>query len=88
MTVLIGSSGRATVDQIYPSGSWNMLPNAPARTVAVASTMPLATTDAAATAAAFVVDGAVLRVLELTPAGSKWAPVQTLRVPLAYGSSG
>jgi hypothetical protein len=88
MTVLIGSRGRDAVDQIFPSGSWITLPNAPAGTVAVASTMPVATSYAASTAESFVVDGSVLRVFELTPAGSKWAPVQTLQVPLAYGSSG
>jgi hypothetical protein len=36
----------------------------------------------------FVVDGTVLHVFALTPAGTTWALVQTTNVPLAYGSSG
>lgn len=87
ITVLTDSRGHETVDQIFPSGSWNTLPSAPAGTVAVASNMPVATTDAP-TAESFVVDGSVLRVFEPTPAGSKWLPVQTLQVSLAFGSSG
>ena len=72
---------------ITPGNSWVRLPRLPSDTAALAAAAPAATSYGAPLFDAFSVQGTVLSVYALTPAGSRWVRVQTIRIPLAYGSS-
>lgn len=88
LAVLIGSGPRRSADEISPGRGWAHLPAPPRASVDLAAVAPVTTTSAAIAFDAFTVDGAVLNVFALTPAGNRWVATQTLQVPLAYGSSG
>ena len=71
---------------ISPGTGWSRLPSPPRGSVAVAVGPP----QTGATAVgfdAFTVSGTRLGVYTTTAAGSAWVEVQSIRVPLAYGSS-
>ena len=78
--VAVGGSGRG--------GGWARYPSPPQGTVALAPTSPRTFTSYGASSLdAFIVRGSVLDVYAQTPAGAAWAKVQSLTVPLSYGSS-
>lgn len=64
-----------------PGASWRTLPRVPARTSVLASG-PGGAIDALATS------GSVLTVWRLGPSASSWSRVQSMNVPIQYGSSG
>ena len=87
LAVLLDTSHGEAVDDIAPGGSWTPLPRPPRGSVALAP----ATTSAVLGAPAFddfTVSGSDLGVFALATAGTGWVHVQSLRVALAYGSSG
>ena len=55
--------------------------------MALAPVAPAGASSGASLFDAFTVQGTVLSVYAPTPEGSRWVQVQTIRVPLAYGSS-
>ena len=87
LSVVTGSKRDPSVSQINTDGTWTTLPPPPAGTLALAWVLPTAVPFGGPTLDAFTVDGTELHVYALTPAGIKWVAVQTLQVPLAYGSS-
>ena len=77
--VLLSSAGRR--GPLYrATASWQELPAPPAGTALVA---PLA----GGTLSALAVSGSTLTSWDLAPGGSVWRPVQTLSVPILYGTS-
>ena len=89
LAVLTRTTNAREVETIAPGHAWTTLATPPANVVAVAFAPARAPTDfGASTADAFTVNGTVLSVFALTPAGTRWVKVQTAEVPLAYGSSG
>jgi hypothetical protein len=64
-----------------PGASWRTLPRVPARTSVLASG-PDGAIDALA------VSGSTLTVWRLEPSASRWTRVQSMSVPIQYGSSG
>jgi hypothetical protein len=88
-SVLVGSKRSPSVAGVNTDGSWTSFPAPPKDTLGLAWVAPGSVTFGGPALDAFtVVDGTELHVFTLTPAGTKWVPVQTLQVPLAYGSSG
>ncbi len=85
--VLVRKTRGMLAARITPGGSWLRLPAPPAHTVALAQPAT-SVSIAAAPLDAFTVSGAVLDVYGLTPSGTRWFKTQSIRVPLAYGSSG
>ena len=78
--VAVGGSGRG--------GGWARYPSPPQGTVALAPAPPGTFTSYSAWSLdAFIVHGTVLDVYAQIPAGAAWAKVQSLTVPLSYGSS-
>ena len=76
--VLLPGARAATVSG--PGQQWTLLPPAPAKTVVLAAG-PDGATDALA------VSGATLTVWQLAPKATVWSKVQTVNVPIQYGSS-
>ena len=72
---------------ITPGHSWVRLPPLPGDAAALAPVAPAGISYGASLFDAFAVQGSLLSVYSLTPAGSRWVEVQKIRVPLAYGSS-
>jgi hypothetical protein len=87
LAVLVAGRGGLEAHEISPGSTWVPLPTPPTGTQALA-TAPNAVASFAGGYDALSVHGAVLRVFALTPARTRWIVAQTLRVPLAYGSSG
>ncbi|HEY6473799.1 MAG TPA: hypothetical protein VIY26_12975 [Acidimicrobiales bacterium] len=88
-SVLAGSKRTASVAEVNTDGSWTSLPAPPKDTLGLAWVLPGSVSFGGLSLDAFtVVNGTELHVYALTPAGIKWVLVQTLQVPLAYGSSG
>ena len=79
--------GRLVAEYVGPGRRWAALPTPPGATVALADVAPSSLSFGATLFDAFTVKGTVLSVYALTPAGTKWVLAQTIRVPLAYGSS-
>jgi hypothetical protein len=65
-------------------GSWSGLPQPPRSTTALA---PSPMTSGGSTFEALAVDGSELGVFGLSPSGSSWVRLQSIKVELAYGSS-
>ena len=87
-SVLIGA-GRAllALGSAGPA-AWTRYPVPPRGTVALAPPPPTTSTSSGAWGLdAFAVHGSTLDVYALTPAGAAWTKVQTIEVPLTYGSS-
>lgn len=87
VSVVTGSTKDPAIAQTDTDGTWTRLPPPPAGTLALAWVLPGSLSFGGPALDAFTVDGPVLHVYALTPAGINWAEVQTLQVPLAYGSS-
>ena len=87
LAVLTRTTNARQVETVGPGRTWTTLPTPPAGVVALAWSAPVANSGASS-ADAFAVNGTVLTVFALTASGTRWAKVQTTRVPLAYGSSG
>ena len=82
LTVLSGSGGRARPESVAgPGRPWVELPVVPAGT---ATLSPVAD----GSLDAFAVDGSGLRIFGLAPGATSWRPVQSMTVPVSYGSSG
>lgn len=89
LSVLIGSKRSPSAEEINPGTNWKTLPTPPVGTLGLAWVTPGSLSFGGLSLDAFtVVGGTELHVYALTPARVEWAPVQTLQVPLAYGSSG
>ncbi len=87
--VLARTNHGLAAEDIGPGGSWDHLPAPPAGTVALAPVAPIGSSSIGTAAMdAFTASGTMLSVYALTPSATSWAPMQTIRVPLAYGSSG
>ncbi len=80
-------SGGLLATYVAPGRPWAALPTPPVHTVALADVTPNRISFGATLFDAFTVNGQSLSVYALTPAGTRWVLVQTIRVPLAYGSS-
>ncbi len=88
LAVLAHTKHSLVADYVGPGRSWVALPTPPVDTVALASVAPSVISFGATLFDAFAVKGTSLSVYSLTPAGTRWLRVQTIHVPLAYGSSG
>jgi hypothetical protein len=89
LSVLLGSNRSPSVAEINPNSTWVTVPAPPIGTLGLAWVVPSSISFGGTMLDAFtVVHGTELHVFALTPAGTNWVPVQTLQVPLAYGSSG
>ena len=88
LAVLARVTDTREVESVAPGQAWTALPAPPANVVALAWSAPSSSGLGPSTADAFTVNGTVLDVFALAPAGARWVKVQTARVPLAYGSSG
>lgn len=87
--VLAGSKRFPSAAELDTDGSWTSLPAPPKGTLGLAWVPPGSVPPGGPMLDAFtVVDGTELHVFALNPAGIEWTLVQTLQVPLAYGSSG
>jgi hypothetical protein len=78
--VLLGAGRAETIGG--PGSAWRALPALPAGTATLAPGPGPGTFDALA------VSGARLTVWRLAQAGTSWAKVQAINVPISYGSSG
>ncbi len=86
--VLVHTKGGGLVaEYVGPGRPWAALPAPPGDTLALADVAPSGVSYGATLFDAFAVKGTVLSVYGLTPAGTRWVLVQTIHVPLAYGSS-
>lgn len=86
VAALVSEAGGLVPFTTTPGSRWSRLPPPPHGSVAVA----VGTTGAGASETgfdAFEVSGTLLRVYTTNPAGTAWMAVQSIRVPLAYGSS-
>ncbi len=89
LAVLVrAKDGGLAATYVAPGHRWTTLPTPPVHTVALADVTPNGISLGATLFDAFTVNGQSLSVYALTPAGTRWVLVQTIRVPLAYGSSG
>jgi hypothetical protein len=90
VTLLLATERGHIGEMGAPGRPWSALPPVPRRTAALAGGQPVVgiTGSPAAPLNAFTVNGAQLGVFALAPSGTRWVRTQSLRVPLAYGSSG
>jgi hypothetical protein len=79
--------GGLVAEYVGPGRPWATLPTPPGDTVALADVAPSNLSFGTTLFDAFAVKGTVLSVYALTPAGTRWVLAQTIRVPIAYGSS-
>lgn len=87
VSVLLASSHGTRAVLVAPGRPWARLPQPPPGTEVLAAFATTSTLDATPLDA-FSVAGTTLTVFALTPAGSRWVHAQSIRVPIAYGSSG
>ncbi len=85
VAALVSGPGGVVPFTISPGTGWSRLPSPPRGSVAVAVAPQTGATVVGFDA--FTVSGALLGVYTTTAAGSAWVEVQSIRVPLAYGSS-
>jgi hypothetical protein len=83
--VLLSSGKTATVGG--PGSSWRSLPAAPPDTAVLAFPPAAAPAAKAAQVEALAAKGTKLTVWQLDPSAGTWASVQTITVPVQYGSS-
>jgi hypothetical protein len=85
--VVLGSKSAPVAYDLVPGGAWTRLPPLPPATSALGP-LQAAVGLGGPSLDAFTVTGTALGVYALTPSGTNWAKVQSIQVPLAYGSSG
>ena len=85
VAALVSGPGGVVPFTISPGTGWSRLPSPPRGSVAVAVAPQTGATVVGFDA--FTVSGVLLGVYTTTAAGSAWVEVQSIRVPLAYGSS-
>jgi hypothetical protein len=83
--VLLSSGKTATVGG--PGSSWQSLPTAPPDTEVLAFTPAVAGSVSAGQVEALAAKGTKLTVWQLDPSAGTWTSVQTITVPIQYGSS-
>lgn len=84
--VVLSSGNTATVGG--PGSSWQPLPAAPPGTALLAFTPSAARSATASQVEALAAKGTRLTVWQLDAAAGRWTSVQTILVPVQYGSSG
>jgi hypothetical protein len=84
--VLLSSGKTATV--AGPGSSWQSLPAAPPDTAVLAFTSAAAPSATVRQVEALAAKGTKLTVWQLDPSAGTWTSVQTITVPIQYGSSG
>lgn len=83
--MLLSSGKTATADG--PGSPWQPLPAAPPDTAVLAFTPSAASSAKVGQVEALAAKGANLTVWQLDPSVGKWTSVQTIIVPIQYGSS-